>query len=158
MGKPLNFSPKSDLEDCNRWPLGKLSSPHLPVDQGRQVRVGKQIDAILAARVQTGALCIHEGSFAALETDHELLAVEVTVPCKRQGRPYKTQPRVWIGGPDRIEGELTQERLVALSRRCTKPRASLAYKDPVEVKEALSRARQTKLGSDWTKGEEVEKA
>ena len=42
-GKTLEFLSQSDLEDCNRWPLGRLSSQHLPVDQGRQVKSASRL-------------------------------------------------------------------------------------------------------------------
>ena len=120
-------------------------------------RAGKQIDAIVKGRVHTEPLQIHQGSHKALGTDHELLSTVVHVKCGRAGRPYRTNPRIWTGGVTSIEDELDQRRLAQLAQECTRPRPGQAYKDPVPVKEAFQRARNSGEGRAWTEARKLRK-
>ena len=116
----------------------------------QDLRAGKQIDAVLGARVKTGPLHIHQGSHKALGTDHELLEVWVTVLEGRQGRPYQTSPKCWVGGITSVPQPLDQHTLVQLAAQCTRNKPGVSYKDPLEVKDAFRHARETGEATDWT--------
>ena len=129
-----------------------------PTSRPRQAgRAGKQIDAILASRTRTSSLRVLQGSHLALGTDHECLQCEVRVPTKQTSRPYCTRPRLWTDGPQAIQGELDQQRLVELAKSCTKPRPSNAYRDPEETKTAFAEARRTKTNEAWTHARRLRK-
>ncbi|CAE7394886.1 NLRC3 [Symbiodinium necroappetens] len=149
-GKTFEF-----LSQCRSRGLTAIAPPaqdfETPTSCPRQDRrAGKQIDAILGARVRTGPLLIHQGSHKALGTDHELLEVRAAITEGHKGRPYQTSPKIWIGGITSVPQVLDQPALTALAAKCTRTKPGTAYKDPPEVQDAFHRARDTGVGADWT--------
>ncbi|CAE7333489.1 pol [Symbiodinium necroappetens] len=124
----------------------------------QDLRAGKQIDAILQGRARVETLSIHKGSHKALGTDHELLSVVVHLRGGRAGRPHRTNPRIWTGGLESIEGPLDHKELMRLAQQHTRRRPGRAYSDPPEVKEAFKQARVLKSGRAWTRARKLRKS
>ncbi|CAE7294337.1 unnamed protein product [Symbiodinium sp. CCMP2592] len=121
----------------------------LPTSRPRQEgREGKQIDLFATSRFRHEGMIIHRDSSYSIGTDHELLQGVFKVVKGKVVARCQTKPRVWIGGPSKIE-HIDQGVLEGLARTCTKPRRSLAYKDPKHVVLMFQQARISRTREAW---------
>ncbi|CAE7460434.1 pol [Symbiodinium sp. CCMP2456] len=132
----------------------QLAAPHrdqyeTPTSRPRQGgRQGRQIDCIASRGALVSRLRIFEGTSKALGTDHDMLQCKVYMTADRERTVHSTRPRVWIGGPSMID-KIDQPILREMARTCTKPKPNKGYKDPPEVKAAVTAARLSQTGVAW---------
>ncbi|CAE7737335.1 unnamed protein product, partial [Symbiodinium sp. CCMP2456] len=121
----------------------------LPTSRPRQEgRQGRQIDMMGARRLRHEGVTIFRDSYLTLGTDHELLCGSFRVVAGKEVSRFQTKPRVWTGGLERVEF-VDQAVLEDLALRCTRPKVSLAYKDPEAVKLLFRKAKLLKSGEAW---------
>ncbi|CAE7773125.1 unnamed protein product [Symbiodinium sp. CCMP2592] len=121
----------------------------LPTSRPRQEgRAGKQIDIVAVSRLRHEGSITHQDSCLTLGTDHELLQGCFRVVTGKIQHRCETKPRVWVGGPDKID-YLDQGVLEDLAARCTKPRQSQAYRDPKAVKQLMQQAKLSRTREAW---------
>ncbi|CAE6972900.1 unnamed protein product [Symbiodinium microadriaticum] len=128
-------------------PVFKNAWTHFPRDENRS---GRQIDVLLQRQMHLKDVVVHADRRFAIGTDHALLVSELWM----SGGPAKTRwghdsRARWVHRDLPPKQIVDEQDLIDLSKECTRPRVSAAFRDDLETITAIGAARESGLTADW---------
>ena len=136
--------------------LEQLKAPtHFPRDSSRS---GRQIDMVWQKRLNCGPVRIDADRRHTIGTDHAALVIDLFVKQKSSLRWGNDSRARWVV-KELPDGDIHDEDdLIKLAKQCSKPRASKAYFDDQEVKEAFCLAKTERTDRAlWKKAQKLRK-
>ncbi|CAE7769490.1 unnamed protein product [Symbiodinium sp. CCMP2456] len=110
---------------------------HYPRDASRS---GRHIDAVTCRLLSCSSVVVNEDVRFHINTDHARMDFDIELQCTKWGRRRDTRAK-WVNCEHPLPEPGSWEEVRECARRHTAPRKKGRYRDDVEVKEAIQRAR-----------------